>query len=53
MVVERYLFFARLLDEGYSNVDFELSPSGFRNLERRLVDIWMIAGGYSWFPRSQ
>ena len=41
MVVERYLFLAGLWNEGYSNLDFELSPSGFRNLERRLVDIWM------------
>ena len=52
MVVERYLFLARLLDEGYSDIDFEFSPSGFRNLERRFVDIWVIASGYSWFPRS-
>jgi len=46
MVVERYLFLARLLDESYPDIDFELSPSGFRNLERWLVNIWMIASGY-------
>jgi len=52
MVVERYLFLARLLNEGYPDIDFELSPSGFRNLERRFVDICVIASGYSWFLRS-
>lgn len=29
VVVERYLFFARLLNERYPDVDFELSPPGF------------------------
>jgi len=46
MVVERYLFLARFLNEGYPDIDFKLSPSCFRNLERWLVDIWVIASGY-------
>ena len=46
MVVECYLFLARFLNEGYPDIDLELSPSGFRNLERWFVDIWVIASGY-------
>lgn len=46
MVVERYLFLASLWNEGYPDMDFEFSPSGFRNLERRFIDIWMIVNGY-------
>lgn len=40
VVVKRYLFLPSLWDKGYPNIDFEFSPSGFRNFEGRFVDIW-------------
>lgn len=49
MVVKGHLFLSRFWDEMYLYVNLELSPPGFRNLERWFIDVWIATGGYLHF----